>query len=164
MPVNPTPAEGVVVPQRGECVSKRRSKEYRAWAHIKGRCTNPNDAGFHNYGGRGIKMCEEWAASYEAFLREVGRAPSPEHTLDRIDNERGYEPGNVRWATKAEQSRNTRRTIIVDGLSLVDYCRANGLPYEGTQARLRRGYPLAIAISPLTGGEFRRMVRKEMER
>ena len=64
----------------------------------------------------------------------------------------------------AAQTGNTRRTIIVDGLSLVDYCRANGLPYEGTQARLRRGYPLAIAISPLTGGEFRRMVRKEMER
>ena len=64
----------------------------------------------------------------------------------------------------AAQTGNTRRTIIVDGLSLVDYCRANGLPYEGTQARLRRGYPLAIAICPLTGGEFRRMVRKEMER
>ena len=143
--------------RRGERHGATRSKEYRAWVHIRERCENPNDKAFHNYGGRGLTVCEAWRASYGAFLGAVGRAPTPKHSLDRIDNDRGYEPGNVRWATTAQQSRNTRRTILVGGQSLTDYCATHGLSYEAVQMRIRRGHPLSLATSPLTGTAYRRV-------
>lgn len=81
--------------------------EHRSWKHAKERCFNPDDASYENYGGRGITMCQEWAESFEAFYAHIG--PKPKGlTLDRIDNERGYEPGNVRWATYSQQSYNRR--------------------------------------------------------
>ena len=83
-----------------------RSKEYAAWIAQRNRCRNPRDKNFKNYGGRGIK---EWTDGYPAFLAHIGRAPSPKHTLDRIDNDRGYEPGNLRWSTVKEQNANRRR-------------------------------------------------------
>lgn len=85
------------------------TKEYRTWKGIKTRCLNPNVKGFEHWGGRGITVADEWLEDFPAFLAHVGPAPSPTHSVDRIDNERGYEPGNVRWATAAEQARNTRR-------------------------------------------------------
>lgn len=73
------------------------------------RCTNPKRKDWINYGGRGISVCERWLASHEAFLANIGRAPSRLHTLDRWpDNDGNYEPGNVRWATRAEQRLNQR--------------------------------------------------------
>ncbi len=75
---------------------------------MKRRCFNPKVREFRNYGGRGITVCGEWRESYAAFLDHVGRRPSPKHSLDRIDNEGDYEPGNVRWATALEQRHNCR--------------------------------------------------------
>ena len=89
------------------------SKEYRAWANIKARCTNPKIPGYQNYGARGIGMAQEWLQSSAAFLTYVGRAPSPDHSLDRIDNTKGYVPGNVRWATRDEQANNKSNNVIV---------------------------------------------------
>jgi len=147
----------VTVPARhGEADGPSRTKEYRVWAHIKDRCYRPNDKSYHNYGGRGIGMNAEWRASYTAFLEGVGRAPSPKHSLDRIDNDKGYEPGNVRWATQEQQLRNTRRNILIDGVPLVDVCRARSLSYEAVQGRLRRDDPQEIALSPLTGADYRK--------
>lgn len=83
--------------------------EYRAWAAMKRRCLNPNDPAFKHYGARGIGVCEEWL-SFKAFIADMGPKPSPELTLDRIDNNRGYEPGNCRWATNAVQQMNRRCT------------------------------------------------------
>jgi hypothetical protein len=134
---------------------KGRTKEYRVWAHIKDRCYNPKTKEFKNYGGRGIIVHKEWLDSYETFLRGVGPSPSPQHTLDRVDNDKGYEPGNVRWATKAEQSRNTRRTIKIDGKCLKDYCAERELNYDAVQTRIRRGNPLKAALSPLMGHAYR---------
>src|SRR4051812_27100935 len=85
-------------------VSERtESKEYRAWANMLTRCYNPKYVNFHRYGGRGVRVCERWRLSFDAFLADVGPATSPQHTLDRFPDRSGhYEPGNVRWATKQE--------------------------------------------------------------
>jgi hypothetical protein len=82
------------------------SKEYRAWLGMKRRCSDVTLHNAHRYVGRGIVVCEEWQSDFEAFFRHVGPAPSPSHSLGRINNDRGYEPGNVRWETPSEQARN----------------------------------------------------------
>jgi len=83
----------------------RHTPEYRSYVHAKDRCNNPNDKRHKDYGGRGIEFRFE---SYQEFLDEIGRKPSPEHSLDRIDNNGDYIPGNVRWATAIEQRANQR--------------------------------------------------------
>ena len=79
--------------------------EYRSWQMMKNRCLNPKSRDYPYYGGRGIYVYPEWL-TFEAFLRDVGRKPSPELTLDRIDSNGNYEPSNVRWATRSTQARN----------------------------------------------------------
>jgi hypothetical protein len=76
---------------------------------MKERCYAPSYRGYHNYGGRGIRICDEWRNSFEAFYAHIGPRPSSEHSLDRIDNDGNYEPGNVRWATRNEQRGNRRK-------------------------------------------------------
>lgn len=100
----------------------KRTKEYRAWASMITRCTNRKLRCWPDYGGRGISVCERWRNSYEAFLKDVGRAPSSRHSIDRIDNDGNYEPGNVRWATGREQALNTRRSLSdADRLKIVEF-------------------------------------------
>lgn len=82
--------------------------EYKCWQQIKARCLNPNHKAYPDYGGRGITICDAWKDDFELFWGQVGPRPTPKHSLDRIDNNKGYEPGNVRWATKTEQNRNRR--------------------------------------------------------
>lgn len=74
---------------------------------MKRRCNNPNHRHYKYYGGRGIRVCERWLHSYENFLADVGRKPSPQHSLDRYpDPDGNYQPSNVRWATRKQQSNN----------------------------------------------------------
>lgn len=115
-----------------------RTKEYRTWAHIKGRCHNKNDGAYRLYGGRGIKVCQRWMDSFDNFLSDIGNAPSKNHCLDRIDNNGPYSPKNCRWVTPAEQSRNTRRNIVISGMCLKDFCSSINLSYEAAQMRIRR--------------------------
>ncbi len=100
------------------------TKEYRAWLGMKRRCRDKNVIGYPNYGGRGIDVCNEWYDSYETFLQYVGRAPTPDHSLDRIDNNGNYEPGNVCWANRCWQNYNRRiprgaRGIVPNALNAV---------------------------------------------
>lgn len=88
------------------------SREYGTWRSAKRRCFSPNDTNYKHYGGRGITMCDEWKNSFEAFYAYVGDCP-PGYSLDRINNDGNYEPGNVRWASSATQSLNQRSNILI---------------------------------------------------
>ena len=95
---------------------KTLTPEYRSYCLAKSRCINTTDASFYNYGGRGIKFIFD---SYKSFLKELGRKPTPKHSLDRINVNGNYEIGNVRWATWIEQARNRRneKLITIDGVT-----------------------------------------------
>jgi hypothetical protein len=84
------------------------SSTYKSWRSMKDRCTRASHHAWDNYGGRGIQVCQRWLNSFEAFLADVGERPSLELSLDRIDNDGHYEPGNVRWATALQQRHNQR--------------------------------------------------------
>jgi hypothetical protein len=98
---------------------------YRSWINMRARCTNPRDHAYLGYGGRGVTVCNRWFNSFENFLADMGAMPAG-HQLDRIDNDGNYEPGNCRWATPAEQMRNTRHTKLTQ--ELVDLIRSSPLP------------------------------------
>lgn len=87
-----------------------KTKPYRSWKSIRHRCLNENCSAWKNYGGRGIKICDEWINSFEAFYKHIGDPPTLKHSVDRIDNDGNYAPGNVRWATAKEQANNKRNS------------------------------------------------------
>jgi hypothetical protein len=118
-----------------------RAPEYAAWRDMMRRCFDEKHRSWTNYGGRGITVCAEWSA-YSAFLAAVGRRPSRHHSLDRVDNSGNYEPGNVRWATLAEQHRNTRRTHFIEfggeRLPMTDWARRFGIDPKSVYNGVRR--------------------------
>lgn len=89
-----------------------QAPEYRSWSQMIQRCTNPKNPKYHNYGGRGITVCERWLNSYINFLEDMGRRPSVTDSLDRIDVEQGYTKENCKWSTRKEQGWN-RSTVTV---------------------------------------------------
>lgn len=133
------------------------SGEYWSWLQMLKRCHNPKTFGYADYGGRGITICERWLR-FDNFLADMGSRPKGT-SLDRIDNNGNYEPGNCRWATHKEQSRNKRsnRNITIDGTTrcLKDWADFAGNDYALVRSRLRLGWEPAVAIfcPPLPKGQ-----------
>ncbi len=122
---------------------------YRTWAGMIARCTNPNEHCYGNYGGRGIKVDARWML-FENFYEDMGDKP-PSLTIERINNDGNYEKGNCRWASRPEQTRNTRKTrrLTLDGVTkcISEWARDFGVSTH-TIARRLRGKPLAIYKRP----------------
>ena len=148
-------ARYVTGPRATHGESAKTSQLYRAWVNMRQRCNNPKCGVYHNYGGRGITVCAAWN-SYERFALDVGRPPSPEHTLDRYPNNEGnYEPGNVRWATRKEQMHNVRINVYIthDGerLIMADWARRCGVTPATMHQRIRTwGAEKAVSVYNLS--------------
>lgn len=122
-----------------------KTKTYYAWAAIKQRCRNPKNRAYQYYGGRGIDICDRWHDSFEAFLTDMGEAP-PNTSIDRIDNNRGYEPKNCRWTTAKDQGRNKRNNLIIalggEQRSLSEWAEITGIPKSTIYGRYIMGKPI----------------------
>lgn len=140
--------------KHGEASSDGKSPEYRAWIGMIMRCENPALKYYHRYGGRGIRVCEEWRGSFAAFLADVGRRPTGNHTLDRIDNNGNYEPGNVRWSTRREQANNRQNNRQIqhggESLTLTQWARRTGIPVGTIFKRLSSGWSVDSALGVLS--------------
>lgn len=118
---------------------------WSTWNAMLGRCEVEGHPQYHLYGARGIRVCDRWH-DFAAFVTDMGTRPSPHHSLDRVDNDGNYELSNVRWATPAEQARNTRQNVFVEvngeRMCLKDAARVLGVPYTTVRTRHRKGLPL----------------------
>lgn len=110
-----TDAQRAALSERNRTHGMAGIPEYNAWCGIKMRCLNPNNDRFADYGGRGISVCDRWRNSFEAFYADMGPRPSPKHSIDRIDVDGNYEPGNVRWADGSTQTKNRRPFLMSPG-------------------------------------------------
>lgn len=135
----------------GDARVGRLATEYNIRRTMIARCHRPAARSFSKYGGRGITVCERWRESYAAFLADMGRRPSPRHSLERLDNDGPYAPGNVVWATAAAQARNRRSTPLyeMDGerLCIKDWAARYGMTGKQLRPRLARGWDLRRALT-----------------
>lgn len=122
-----------------------KSQEWNSWRGMLERCRNPNHEMYKRYGGRGIVVCDRWSL-FEHFFADMGRKPSRTHSIDRIDNNGNYEPGNCRWATKLEQARTCRVSLTAEQIESIRsdkrYQRDIAIEYgisNGTVWNIKRG-------------------------
>lgn len=127
---------------------KANSTEYHIWQHMRHRCENPDDPAYKNYGERGIRVCPRWL-KFENFYSDMGERPEG-FTLERVDNDKGYSPDNCKWATRAEQANNQRRTLrfTFDGITKTykEWLADNNIGDNTVRSRLRRGFDLETAL------------------
>jgi hypothetical protein len=118
------------------------TRTYRLWANMLTRCTNSKRAGYPRYGGRGIKVCDRWR-QFAAFLDDMGHPPTALHSLDRVNNDGNYEPGNCRWATRREQNQNNSVNVWIElngeRRVLSEWCRHFGLSISTVKTRIKSG-------------------------
>lgn len=128
-----------------------RSVEYGIWQGMLERCYRPGSQAYANYGGRGITVCDRWRSSFEAFLADMGRRPSPDHSVDRKDNDGPYSPDNCRWATQVEQANNTRANHLVTAhgrtQTIAQWARELGIGWNAIGERLKAGWSPEEAVS-----------------
>ena len=120
-----------------------KTKEYTTWQGIKRRCNNPNDPGYKNYGGRGIKISDNWVNSFENFFADIGKAPGKDYTIERKSVDGDYTKENCCWATKDVQGNNKRNTLFltVNGVTktCAQWAEENGVSYNCMYSRIKKG-------------------------
>lgn len=131
--------------------------EMGVWEKMRDRCYNPKSIGYHDYGGRGITICDRWRfgengmTGFACFYDDMWPRPTSDYQIERIKNDIGYNPQNCKWATRAEQCRNRRSNvnIIIDGATrcMTDWCQLNGVHRSTAMKRIRRGIPPHLAVT-----------------
>lgn len=138
-------------PPKNKTHGRSQSSEYRIWHQILRRCCDPKSADYYSYGRRGVKVCDRWR-NFSNFLSDMGPRPSADHSIDRINNDGDYEPGNCRWATPVVQSNNRRSNHIVAAmgrkLSIAEWARVTGISQFLIAQRINKlGWPGDIAVT-----------------
>lgn len=127
------------------------TKEYKIWCGIKRRCLNKKDASYSRYGREGIRMCERWANSFECFLKDMGTCPEGMDSIDRIDNNKGYEKNNCRWANSIIQANNRNSNVFFvyrgERDTLANLCRKYKKPYKFVWRRVKSGLTIEDALT-----------------
>lgn len=128
----------------GEMHGLSHTITYKSWKSMVARCKREGNDNYHNYGGRGVFVCDRWLNSFPKFLEDVGERPSKDYSLGRIDNEGNYCPGNVRWETSKEQNNNKRSntTITINDVSrtVTQWCEILNVPRTRVYGRLNAGW------------------------
>jgi hypothetical protein len=129
----------------GHTAGGARSSEFGTWCSMRRRCQDPAVERYPRYGGRGITVCDRWDKSFEAFFADMGPRPSPEHSIERYENDGNYEPGNCGWELRPVQQRNRedRRTFAYNGeqLLLSEIARGTGINLQTLWKRINSGWP-----------------------
>jgi len=133
--------------KHGEC----SSLEYHSWSSMIERCCNEKHPQYSYYGGRGITICRRWRESFASFLSDMGKRPSPKHSIDRIDNNGNYCPENCRWATSKQQSRNRRSNILLSHNGIIataaEWEEIMGINQNLICRRIKAGWPADKALT-----------------
>lgn len=148
------------------------SPEHRTWMAMMIRCfwVKPNHPNYRLYRGKGITVCERWL-EFTNFLSDMGKKPTPAHTIDRINSDGNYEPGNCRWATRKEQSRNwshrnRRFSYAGESLTISEWAERLGITTQSLRGRIEYGWPLDEALTsgpvPKSGKRRRNLGRKRI--
>ena len=157
-----------IIGEKNRTHGKTRTSEYETWCHLRRRCEDSTDRQFPDYGGRGITVCERWRNSFENFIADMGERPGPKFTIERKNNNRGYEPDNCVWATKKTQARNRRSNLVFtfsgQPRCLVEICELTGASYDIAWKRLRRGKSIYEAIGFVGPNQSQREVEHAEER
>lgn len=140
-----------LVRKRSKKHGKSHDRVYMIWADMKSRCFDNNRVEYERYGGRGISVCDKWKNSFKAFYDDMGDPPGDDYSIDRIDNNGNYEPGNCRWATTTQQSRNRRNCIVVEyegeKMCVAELAEKIGKSATLIRSRLKSGWCLDEAIN-----------------
>jgi hypothetical protein len=130
---------------------KHIPKEYSIWQLAKDRCYNINNKRYKDYGGRGINICDEWKNNFEKFLKDMGNCPKNKNSIDRINNNGNYEPGNCKWSDNLEQANNKRNNHYVEFngqiKTLAEWSRELNINYATIHSRLQRGWNIEKTLT-----------------